>query len=937
MQQRSNPDALLAQVQAQERTERRGKLKIFFGATAGVGKTFAMLEAAQRKRAEGVDVVIGYVEPHGRAETEALLEGLETIPWQLLTDGESHVREFDLDAALARRPALLLVDELPHTNAPGSRHTKRWQDIDELRDAGIDVWTTVNVQHLESLNDVVAGITQVRMQETVPDSVFESADEVELIDLPPDELLQRLREGKVYVPERVRVALDNFFRKGNLIALRELALRKTAERVDAAMDRYRASEGIAAPWAAGERILVGVGPTSDGETLVRAGKRLATALHAPWIVVYVETPNLIRLPETERNRRIAWLKLAETLGAETITLGGPTVGAELLNYARTRNVTRVVLGEPSRHGIARWLKPSTVDHVLARARGIDITVVKTTEAMRLARSPLLMRSAAYFSPQPSSKQRWPNYLLALAGVTAATAIAWFAQPILNEPNIVMIYLLTIALVALRLGRGPAVSASFASTLAYNFFFVPPLFTFNIADGQYLITFAVLMGVGIIIAQLMTSVRLQARVAGYRERRTALLYAMSRELAATRGATNMAGVAVRHVGEVFESQCVVLLPGAHGKLQYPRARPEPASLRGADLSVAQWVQDHGQHAGLGTDTLPGATARYLPLAASDAKRGALGVLAVLPANPRRILLPEQAHLLETFASQLALALERAELADSAQSSAVAAEAESVRSNLLAAISHDMRTPLAVIGGAASALAEPESQLTEAQRRELAQTVVDEATQMTQLIANVLDMTRLESGELKLRMEWVSVDEVVGSTTRRLKDVLAQHRVSIQLDPDLPLVKADPVLLAQLLANLLENAACHTPPGTHVIVRAAAHQGELELSVLDDGPGFAAGIDPDRLFDKFQRGDVVTRARADARSAGGVVGVGLGLAICRAIAHAHGGEIRAERIPAGGALFVVTLPLAEEAPPVNDEQRDVAVGEVSIHDHRSSVTE
>ena len=825
------------------------------------------------------------------------------------------MHEFDLDAALARRPALLLVDELAHTNAPGSRHTKRWQDIEELRNAGIDVWTTVNVQHLESLNDVVAGITQVRMLETVPDTVFESADEVELVDLPPDDLLQRLREGKVYVPERVRVALDNFFRKGNLIALRELALRKTAERVDAAMDRYRATEGIAAPWAAGERILVGIGPTSDGETLVRAGKRLAIALHAPWIVVYVETPNLIRLPEAERNRRIAWLKLAETLGAETITLGGPTVGAELLNYARTRNVTRVLLGEPSRHGLARWFRPSTVDHVLARARGIDVTVVKTTEAMRQARSPLLTRSAAYFAVQPSSKQRWPNYLFALAGVAAATAIAWFADPVLNEPNIVMIYLLTIALVALRLGRGPAISASIVSTLAYNFFFVPPLFTLNIADGQYLITFAVLMGVGIIIAQLMTSVRLQARVAGYRERRTALLYAMSRELAATRGAASIAELAVRHIGEVFESQCVVLLPGAHGKLQYPSETPGPASLRSADLSVAQWVYDHNQPAGLGTDTLPGAAARYLPLKASDAKRGALGVLAVLPANPRRILLPEQAHLLETFASQLALALERTELADSAQSSAVAAEAESVRSSLLAAISHDMRTPLAVIGGAASALAAPESSLNDQQQRELAQTVVDEAAQMTQLIANVLDMTRLESGELKLHLEWVALDEIIGSTLRRLASVLAQHKVSVIVPDDLPLIKADPVLLAQLLANLLENAARHTPAGTHVTVRAEDHRDEIELTVIDDGPGFPADLDPDRLFDKFQRGEATTRARADARSGGGV---GLGLAICRAIANAHGGDIRAERIPAGGALLVVTLPLSEQAPEVPREE-------------------
>jgi two-component system sensor histidine kinase KdpD len=907
---RLDPDALLAHVQADERAAQRGKLKIFFGATAGVGKTYAMLEAAQSRRAEGADVVVGYVEPHGRAETERLLEGLETIPFLLLQDGQALVREFDLDRALARKPQLLLVDELAHTNAPGARHAKRWQDIEELRDAGIDVWTTVNVQHLESLNDVVAGITTVRMQETVPDTVFESADEVELIDLPPDDLLQRLREGKVYVPERVRVAIENFFRKGNLIALRELALRKTAERVDAAMDRYRATEGIGAPWAAGERVMVGVGPRSDGESLVRAAKRLAAALHAPWIVVYVETPDLIRLPEPERNTRIAWLRMAEALGAETVTLGGHSAGAELVGYAQTRNVTRLLLGQPSRRGVARWLRPSTVDHVLARIRGIDVTVVKTTEAMRIARSPLLARSAAYLAAPPSGKERWPGYVWALVGVAAATAIAWITTPVLNEPNVVMIYLLAIALIAWRLGRGPSVLASVASTLAYNFFFVRPLFTLNIADGQYLITFAVLTVVGLLIGTLINSVRLQARVAGHRERRTALLYAMTRELAATRGTSNMARAAVRHIGEVFDSQVIVLLPDVRGRLGYPLPPdnlPEPASFRGADLSVAQWVQDHGQPAGLGTDTLPGSPARYLPLSASEEKLGQLGVLGVLPVNPRRILLPEAAHLLDTFAAQLALALERASLAESAQSAAVAAEAESVRNSLLAAVSHDMRTPLAVISGAAGSLAEGAARLGPEDRRELAQTIVEEATQMTQLVSNVLDMTRLESGAAATRSEWVSLEEVVGAALHRLRGPLAAHRVSTHLEDAPALIYADPVLIEQLLFNLLDNAAKYTPPGTQVSIRARRAPGEVEVLVADDGPGFGPDIDPNSLFEKFQRGKVE----------GAIGGVGLGLAICRAIARAHGGEIRAERIPAGGALFVVSLPQSKEAPSVPPE--------------------
>ncbi len=907
---RPDPDALLVHVQDEERRAARGKLKVFFGATAGVGKTYAMLEAARLKKAEGVDVVAGYVEPHGRAETERLLEGLETLPFLLLREGPMLVREFDLDRALARRPQLLLVDELAHTNAAGSRHARRWQDVEELRDAGIDVWTTVNVQHLESLADVVAGITSVRMQETVPDKVFESADEVELIDLPPDDLLQRLREGKVYVPERVRVALDNFFRKGNLIALRELALRKTAERVDEAMDRYRTAEGIGAPWAAGERVLVGVGPRSDGETLVRAGKRLATALRAPWIVVYVETPDLIRLPEAERNRRIAWLRLAEALGAETVTLGGHSAGAELVGYAQTRNVSRMLLGEPSRTGAARWLRPSTIDHVLARVRGIDVTVVKTTEAMRLAKSPLLARSAAYLAAPPSAKRRWPRYAWTVAAVAATSALAWITDPVLNDTNTAMVFLTAVVLLAWRLGRGPAALASLASVLAYNFLFIEPRYTFEVADGQHLITFAVMMLVGLLVGQLMASVRLQARVAGHRERRTALLYEMTRELAAMRGTTDMARVAVRHIGEVFEAQVVVLLPGEGGRLAFPRAAdgpPEPASYRGADLSVAQWVQDHGQAAGLGTDTLPAAVARYLPLRASDAKSGALGVLAVLPVNARRVLLPEGGHLLDTFAAQLALALERSRLAEQAQTAAVAAESESVRNSLLAAVSHDMRTPLAVIGGAASSLLETEPRLGAEERRELAQTIVDQSAQMTQLVANVLDMTRLDSGRVVLRPEWVPLDEVVGSALNRLRQPLARHRLNTQLDEAPALVHADPVLLEQLLFNLLDNAAKYTPPGSTVSITARRSGDEVELLVADDGPGFAPGVDPEQLFGKFQRG----------RAEGTIGGVGLGLAICRGIARAHGGDIHAERLPAGGALFVTTLPQAGTAPVVPRE--------------------
>jgi two-component system sensor histidine kinase KdpD len=905
---RADPDALLREVQAEEARARRGKLKIFFGASAGVGKTYAMLEAALRKRAEGVDVVAGYVEPHGRVETERLLEGLERIPFAAPADGSAGW-EFDLDRALARRPALILVDELAHTNAPGSRHAKRWQDAEELRDAGIDVYTTLNVQHLESLNDVIAGVTGARQHETLPDTVFESADEVELIDLPPDDLLQRLREGKVYVPEHARLAIENFFRKGNLIALRELALRKTAERVDAAMDRWRRSEAIAQPWLAGERVLVGVGPSSDGESLVRAGKRMATALRAPWIVVYVETPDLIRLPAGERNRRIAWLRLAESLGAEAVTLGGASAADELVEYARTRNVSRILLGEPSRRGWSRRIVGSTVDTVLARARGIDVTVVKTTEAQRLAKSPLLVRSRAYLMPAPSGKRRWPRYAWATAAVFVATLLGVATDPLLNETNTAMLYLGGIIFVAWRLGRGPSTLASLLSVAAYNFFFIPPVHTFNVAEGQYLITFAVILAVGLLVGQLMASVRLQARVAGYRERRTALLLAMTRELASTRGAETMSRVAVRHIGEVFESQVIVLVPDEEGMIRMPSGPPEVASLRDVDLSVAQWVQSHRHAAGLGTDTLPGAAARYLPLLGAEEGRDPLGVLAVLPANPRRVLLPEQAHLLETFAAQLAVALERAALSEQAQSARVQAETESVRNSLLAAISHDLRTPLAVIRGAASGLADGAGELQPAVRHELAQAILTETAQMTQLISNVLEMTRLEAGAQPPRLEWVALDEVVGSALRRLAGPLQGYSVTTQLEAAPPLIRADPVLLEQLFFNLFENVTRHTSPGTRINVGARRTGDSVELLISDDGPGFPPDVDPEDLFIKFKRG------RAEGVSGG----VGLGLAICRAIARAHGGEIHAERIPAGGALFTVSVPLAEELPHVPPETR------------------
>jgi two-component system sensor histidine kinase KdpD len=899
---RPDPDALLARVQAEEAKAKRGKLTVFFGATAGVGKTYAMLEDAHSRKKKGVDVVVGYIEPHGRAETEALLEGLEQIRYLEVKYRGKVLRDFDLDAALARKPAVLLVDELAHSNPvegePAPRHAKRWQDVEELLEAGIDVCTTVNVQHVESLNDIVAGITGVRMQETVPDAIFERADEVVLIDTPPDELIERLNAGKVYIPEQARNAIENFFRKGNLIALRELALRTTADRVDQAMREYREGHGIRATWAAGERILVAIGPDEQGERLVRAGKRMATALHADWIVVYVETPDLLRMSEDKRNERIAMLRLAESLGAEAVTLGGASAGEEIANYARERNVTRIVIGRPRRPLWRRLFRPSTYGELIGHTEGMDVMVVGGADEAAALRNPFFARSRAYLSASAGSgKPRWPGYAWGASAIALCTALGHLMSPAFELVNIAMIYLLAVVLVAARFGRGPAVATSIGAVAAFDFFLVPPQLSFAVSDFQYLLTFAIMLVVALIISDLTARVRLQANVAGHRERRTALLYAMSRELAATRGPEAMARVAVRHVAEVFDSQVVVLLPGGGGRLAYPHGEAMAGSLHGADLAVAQWVQDHGEAAGLGTDTLPSAEALYLPLAGSQA---ILGVLGVLPANPRRVLLPEQFHLLETFAAQVALALERAQLAERAQRASIDAETEGLRNALLASISHDLRTPLAVISGASSTLAEKDGALAPQARVELARSIFEESQQMANLVANVLQMTRLEGGAIALERDWHALGEIAGSVLGRLRERLAAYPVTVALPRELPLVRVDATLIEQVLANLLENAVNYTPPGTALRLAAERGERELTISVEDEGPGLPPG-DPERLFAKFQRG----------AAEGAVGGVGLGLAICRAVVGLHGGRIWAERRPQGGAAFRFTLPL--ETPP------------------------
>jgi two-component system sensor histidine kinase KdpD len=892
---RPDPDQLLATVKAEEARARRGKLRIFFGASAGVGKTYSMLEAARNMRTSGVDIVVGYVEPHGRAETERLLEGLEQLPTLAVSYRGTLRREFDLDAGLKRHPAILIVDELAHSNLiegePPPRHAKRWQDIEELLGQGINVWTTVNVQHIESLNDLVAQITGVRQRETMPDRIFDEADEIELIDLPPDDLIARLKAGKVYVPEQVATAIERFFRKSNLIALRELALRRVADRVDAAARASVVADRTSRAWLARDRVLVAIGPDAQAEQVVRAGKRIADGLDAQWTVVYVETPDLLRLSAIERNRRIDLLRLAESLGAETVTLDGPSAAKVLLEYAQTRNATRLVIGAPKRRGLRAWWRPSTTTEIVRRARGFDVITIGATEDLGQGEQKVTT------APETEVPVRWERYAWALATTAVCTVVAAAMYPYFEPTNIVMAYVLGSTIAGVKFGRGPAIVAAVANVLAFDFCFVPPRFTFSVADFQYIVTFVVMLVVTMVIANLMASVRQQTRVAGARERRTALLYAMSRELAATRGVSTMARVAVRHVTEVFDCKAVVLLPDENGRLRYPRDAAIEGSFVRADLSIAQWVVDHGKRAGLGSDTLPAAPALYVPLSDEHQR---LGVLAVMPENRRRVQLPEQRHLLETFAGQLGLAMERARLAEQAEAALVAAETESLRNTLLASISHDLRTPLAVIAGASSTLAGHAHDLDEEARTALARSIEAKARDMSELVSNVLDLMRFEAGQIVLRRDWETLDDLVGSALSRAEDRLASHRVDLDLPADLPPLFVDANLVVQTFVNLLDNVEKYTPAGTVVHIAARAEDDVVRITVDDEGPGLPRAQRA-RLFDKFQRG----------QDEGTVVGAGLGLAICRAIVRAHGGDILAGDRPGGGARFQFTLPTREPA--------------------------
>jgi two-component system sensor histidine kinase KdpD len=848
-----------------------------------------MLQVARDLMAEGVDVVIGAIETHGRYDTAGLMLGLEVLPRRQLPYRGRVLEEFDLDAALARRPRILLLDELAHTNAPGSRHAKRWQDVLELLDAGVEVYTTLNVQHVESLNDVVAQITHVQVRETVPDSILERADEIELVDIAPEELLVRLREGKVYLGEQAERAREHFFKTGNLLALRELALRRMAERVDADVLAWRREHGVEAPWATAERVLVCVGPAPDSARLVRATRRIAAGLRAPWIAVAVEATGRAPLGDDDRERLESHLRLAESLGAQVVRLTGIRISDAVLEFARRRNVTRIVLGKP-RH--PRWrdlLRGSLVGEIIRGSGDIEVNVISgDPEADRPPDGPAAR-------PTPLL-----DHLRAVAIVAASTLVATAVQSVVEVPDIEMLFVLGVMIAATTCGRAASVLAAGLAVLAYDFFFVPPSFTLAVSDARYFLTFAMMFGVSIVIGYLANRLREQQQAAVGRERSTSALYALSRELGAALDEAGVAAVCVRAATDAFGGEALLLHRRERDELDPVAAAPREAALDASELAVARWVLEHGVPAGRGTDTLPGERVVCVPLRTFG---DVLAVLALRPARERG-LTAVQRSFLDALARQGALALDRVRLAEEARHAALRAKTEELRSGLLSAVSHDLRTPLAAITGAGTMLRQGEG-LDPTLRRDLVETVCEEAERLERLVSNLLDMTRLESGAVQPRREWVPLDEVIGAALTRLERRLAGRRITTLIADDVPLLSIDPVLVQQLFHNLLENAAKYTPPGSDIDVRAVREGGTLVVDVGDRGPGIPAGQE-ERVFERFHRGDHA-----------GVGGVGLGLPIARAIAQAHGGRLVAGNRPGGGAVFRLTLPLPAEPPPRSAE--------------------
>ncbi|MGD0586017.1 MAG: sensor histidine kinase KdpD [Oryzomonas sp.] len=882
---RPSPETLLKFCHSEEagaEQAKQGKLKIFLGYAAGVGKTYAMLEAARKRTSEGRDVVVGYVESHSRSETDALLAGMEVIPRKELIYQGVRLTEMDLDAVLARKPQIALVDELAHSNAPGSRHEKRWQDVEELLAAGIDVFTTVNIQHFESLNDVVAQITGVTVRETLPDHLLDTAFEIRLVDIPPEDLLQRLHEGKIYLADQAAKAIEKFFRPGNLMALRELSLRRTAARVDDQMRAYMETQAITGPWATTERLLVCISGSPYSEKLIRATCRLAEELKAQWYTVYIETPESSK--HVRENREHIWrdMRLAESLGAQVASVTAPTVTEAILDYATRHNVTKIVMGKPTRPRWRELVTPPVVDRVIRHSGAIDVVVVSFESTEKPDRR-------ARHAAQGTFEFR--GYAASLMLVVAVSVVCEFLRPLLDPTNMVMFYLLAVVVAGVQLSRKQAVITSFLGVLAFDFFFVPPRFTFAVADPQYLITFVALFTVGVVISTLVAHSRERAEAMRTRELQTASLYYLSRDLAAAVDIGDVMKALIRNVEEALNAQLALFLP--EGERLDVMAASSGLTIDAKEQVVADWAFRNRHPAGRGTDTLVSSELLYLPL---QTMASVLAVMGVRLENDVEYRSTESRRLLDAFATQAAMAMERVQFSRQAEQAQILQARENLERALLNSISHDLRTPLSSVTGVLTSLRDEGTRLSDQARRELLDTACGEAERLNRFVGNLLDMTRIEAGAVRLNLEPCDVQDLVGCALAVLEPRIGNREVSFRMLPVMPLVPMDLVLMTQVLVNLLDNSLKYSPDATPIEIVASTDANRLVIEVADHGPGV-----PEknllRVFDKFYRIPVPE----------GAGGTGLGLSICKGIVEAHGGTIRAENRPDRGLRIVIHLPL------------------------------
>jgi two-component system, OmpR family, sensor histidine kinase KdpD len=888
--QRPSPEALLEAARRED--SRAGRLKIFVGAAPGVGKTYEMLQSAHARLKAGADVVVGAVETHGRVETEALLAGLEVLPRKRLEYKDQILEEMDLDALIARRPQIALVDELAHTNAPGSRHPKRYLDVEELLSQGIDVYTAVNIQHIESLNDVVAQITHVRVRETVPDSVFDRADAIELIDLTPDDLIQRLKEGKVYVPKQAERALEHYFSPGNLTALRELALRRTAERVDEQLLTHMQANAIAGPWAAGERILVCLSEDPRAAGLVRYTKRLADRLHAPWSAISIETRRSLQLTDEQRDRLADTLRLAEALGGEALTIPGVgrRIADDVMAFAQANNVTQIIIGKATRSWWFEIIRGSVVHDLVRRAGNISVNVIAGDELPVAKPAVQTAARPEPFDPRP--------YLLALVFVAIGLGAAKLIQPVFGIENVDLVFLTAVVSVAVRFGLWPSLFASVAASLSYNFFFLPPVYTFTITDPTNVAAFFFFMLIAILVSNVAARVRSQAMTAIGRVRTTESLYAFSRKLAGTATLDDVLWATAYQIALMLRVRVVLLLP-EDGVITVKAGYPPEDELDKADLAAANWAWANDRSAGRGSDTLPGAKRLFLPMRTG---RGPIGVIGIDDDKSGPLLTPDQRRLLDALVDQGALAIERVQLVEDMDRVKRTVESDRLRSALLTSISHDLKTPLASVLGAASMLRDLPAGLTDAEKRDLLATVIDESERLNRFIANLLDMTKLESGAIVPNTARHDIGEIVGSALRRAGKILVHHKISLELAADLPMLELDAVLFEQVLFNLLDNAAKYAPANTTISIRTLRNRDSISLQIIDEGDGIPPG-ELESVFDKFYRAQKGDHVRP---------GTGLGLAISRGFVEAmHGTIVATNRTDRSGAVLTIRLPIPAES--------------------------